>query len=83
MEGRTIRPAVEHMKTIGWVLLLIYVFLGLFAWISGRIVGYSLAVWVCAGLAAIVTIVFVFILLMNLVIVGGISGMKRLFRRHR
>jgi len=79
--GRTIYPTLEHIKSIGWVLLLVYVFLGLFAYISGRIVGYSLAIWVCAGLAAVVTIVFASILLLNIAIVSGFNTKKRLFRR--
>jgi len=78
---RKLNPTIEHIKSIGWVLLLVYVFLGLFAFISGRIVGYSLAIWVCAGLAAIVTIVFASILLLNIVIVGGFNIKKRLFRQ--
>jgi len=80
MEGK-INPTIEHIKSIGWVLLLVYVFLGLFAFISGRIVGYSLAIWVCGGLAAIVTIVFASILLFNIAIVSGSNTIKRRSRR--
>jgi L-lactate permease len=78
---RTINPTIEHIKSIGWVLLLLYVFLGLFAFISGRIIGYSMAIWICAGLAIIVTIVFASILLFNIAIVSGFNIIKRLFRR--
>ena len=78
--GRTINPTIEHIKSIGWVLLLMYLFLGLFAFISGRIVGYSQAIWICAGLGIIVTIVFISILLFNIAIVGGFNIIKRLFR---
>jgi len=78
---RKLNPTIEHFKSIGWVLLLVYVFLGLFAFISGRIVGYSLAIWVCGGLAAIVTIVFASILLFNIAIVCGSNAIKRRFRR--
>lgn len=76
-----LNPTIEYIISIGWVLLLVYVFLGLFAFISGRIVGYSIAIWVCAGLAAIVTIVFASILLFNIIIVNGSNTIKRLFRR--
>jgi len=79
--GRTINPTIEHIKSIGWVLLLVYLFLGLFAFISGRIVGYSQAIWVCAGIGIIVTIVFISILLFNIAIVSGSNTIKRLFRR--
>ena len=77
---RTINPTIEHIKSIGWVLLLVYLFLGLFAFISGRIVGYSQAIWICAGIGIIVTVVFVSILLFNIAIVGGLNIIKRLFR---
>ena len=79
--GKTINHTIEHIKSIGWVLLLVYVFLGLFAFISGRIVGYSLAIWICGGLAAIVTIVFASILLLNIAIVSGFNIRKGIFRR--
>jgi hypothetical protein len=78
---KELNPTIEHIKSIGWVLLLVYLFLGLIAFISGRIVGYSLAIWVCGGLAAIVTIVFTSILLFNIAIVSGSNTIKRLFRR--
>ena len=78
---RKFNPTIEHIKSIGWVLLLVSVFLGLFAFISGRIVGYSLAIKVCGGLFAIVTIVFASILLFNIAIVSGSNTIKRLFRR--
>jgi len=78
---RKFNPTIEHIKSIGWVLLLVSVFLGLFAFISGRIVGYSLAFMVCGGLVAIVTIVFASILLFNIAIVSGSNTIKRLFRR--
>jgi low affinity Fe/Cu permease len=77
---RKMNPTIEHIKSIGWVLLLVYVFLGLFTFISGRIVGYSLAIWVCGGLAVIVTIVFASILLFNIAIVSGFNTIKRLFK---
>ena len=79
--GRTINLTIEHIKSIGWVLLLVYLFLGLFAFISGRIVGYSQAIWICAGLGIIVTIVFISIFLFNIAIVGGFNIIKRLFRQ--
>ena len=78
---RKLNPTIEYIKSIGWVLLLVYVFLGLFAFISGRIVGYSLAIWVCAGLAAIVTIVFASILLFNIIIVNSTNTKRHFFRR--
>ena len=78
---RKLNPTIEHMKSIGWVLLLVYLFLGLFAFISGLIVGYSLAIGVCGGLAVIVTIVFASILFLNIAIVNGFNTIKRLFRR--
>jgi hypothetical protein len=78
--GRAINHTAEHFKSIGWVLLLIYIFLGLFAFISGRIIGYSIAVWICGGLAFIITIVFTSILLFNIAIVNGFNVIKRLFR---
>ena len=81
VKERKLNPTIEYIKSIGWVLLLVYVFLGLFAFISGRIVGYSLAIWVCGGLAAIVTIVFASILLFNIAIVCGSNAIKRRFRR--
>jgi hypothetical protein len=81
--GRGLNPTIEHIKSIGWVLLLVYLFLGLFAFISGRIVGYSMAIWVCAGLAAIVTIVFISILFLNIAIVSGSNTIKRLFKRNQ
>jgi len=79
--GRTIDPTVEHIKSIGWVLLLVYLFLGLFAFISGRIAGYSQAIWIFVGIAVIVTIAFASILLFNIAIVSGINAVKRLFKR--
>jgi len=72
-------PTMEHLKSVGWVLLLIYVFLLSFACISGRIFGYSLVMGVCAGIAVIVTVVFATILLFNIAIVFGIDFMKRRF----
>jgi hypothetical protein len=77
---RAINHTLEHIKTIGWVLLLIYLFLGLFAFISGRIIGYSMAVWICGGLAIIITIVFASILLFNVAIVSVFNAIKRIFR---
>jgi len=78
--GRPINYTVEHIKSIGWVLLLVYIFLGLFAFISGRIIGYSIAVWICGGIAIMITIVFVSILLLNIAIVNSSNGIKRLFK---
>jgi len=78
---KKVNHTIEHIKSIGWVLLLVYVFLGLVAFMSGRIVGYSLALWVCGGLSAIVTVVFASILLLNIAIVSGFNIRKRLFRR--
>ncbi len=78
---RPMNPTKEHVKTLVWVLLLVYLFLGLFAFISGRIVGYSLAVWVCAGLAVLVTMVFASIFLLNIAIAGGSSMIRRLLKR--
>jgi len=80
VKERKFNPTIEYIKSIGWVLLLVYVFLGLFAFISGRIVGYSLAIIFCAGLAAIVTIVFASILLFKIGIVSVSNTIKRLFR---
>jgi len=78
--GRAINHTAEHIKSVGWVLLLVYIFLGLFAFISGRIIGYSIAVWICGGLAIVITIVFASIFLFNIAIVSGFNVIKRLFR---
>ena len=78
--NRSINHTIEHMKSIGWVLLLVYLFLGLFAFISGRIIGYSIAISICGGIALIITIVFASILLFNVAIVKGSIVIKRIFR---
>ena len=78
--GRAINHTAEHIKSIGFVLLLVYIFLGLFAFISGRIIGYSIALWICGGLALVITIVFASLLLFNIAIVSGFNVIKRLFR---
>ena len=79
--NRSINHTIEYIKSIGWVLLLVYLFLGLFAFISGRIIGYSIAIWICGGIALIITIVFASILLLfNVAIVNGSNVIKRIFR---
>jgi low affinity Fe/Cu permease len=77
---RRINHTTEHIKSIGWILLLVYIFLGLFAFISGRIIGYSIAIWICAGLAVIISIVFASIVLFNIAVVSGFDIIKRLLR---
>jgi hypothetical protein len=65
-----VNPTIEYFRTIGFVLLLVYLFLGLFAFISGHIVGFSPAVWCCVGLGIMVTIVFMSIVLFNITWIG-------------
>lgn len=80
---RPVNHTIEHFKSIGWVLLLLYVFLGLFALVAGRIIGFSMAVWCSVGLGVIVTVVFASIILLNVTFVGTMNMIRRLFGRDK
>jgi low affinity Fe/Cu permease len=75
---KSVNPTREHFKAIGFVLVLVYLFLGLFVFISGRLVGFSLAIGCCAGLAIVVTIVFMSIVLCNIISIGILKIKKHL-----
>ena len=76
---KPVNHTVEYFRSIGWVLLLIYLFLGLLAFIFGRIVGFSLAIWCCVGLGMTVTIVFVSIILFNITCIGVVKILRYIF----
>src|SRR5574342_709955 len=66
-------PTRDYFKTIGWVLTLLYLFLILFALVSGQIIGFEYTFLVCFGVGILVTIVFATIISLNLLIIGVIK----------
>jgi hypothetical protein len=68
---------MEHPKEVGWVLFLVYLFLGLLVLIFRAHVEFATALKICLGFALVVTAVFVSILLCNLL---GIALMKLIHR---
>ncbi len=67
------RATADYFRTLGWVLTLLYLFLVLFAFVAGRIMGLSNTFWVCIGIATITTIIFASIIALNMLIIGVIK----------
>jgi hypothetical protein len=70
----------EHLKDVSWVLLIVYLFLGLVMLIFGRSLGYDTTLWIYIGLVVFITTVFGSIVLGNLLLVVIVRTFKRLFR---
>jgi hypothetical protein len=66
---KPVDPRGEYVKEIAWAILMIDVIIGLCALLVSRHVGMGTAARVCAGFAALVTVVFGGILLVNLILV--------------
>ncbi len=79
--GMIARALADHLKEIGWALLLILFFLACLFVIFGRELGFDYLFWVCLGFAVIVIGFFTMIILGELLSIGVTKGIKRLFRR--
>ena len=64
---------MEHLKEVGWVLFLVYLFLGLLVLIFRTHVEYPTATKICLGFALVVTAVFAGIILCNLLVVAVVK----------
>jgi hypothetical protein len=64
---------VEHLEEIGWVLLLVYLLLGLLVLIFHTHVEYGTALRICLGYAVLVTAVFGSIVLVNVIVIAVVK----------
>ena len=71
------RSFLEHLKEVGWVLVLVYLFLALLVLIFRAHVEYATAAKICFGFAFLVTAVFGAIILGNLLVLVIIKLISR------
>lgn len=60
------RSLVEHLQEVGWVLVVVYLFLGLLVLIFRRQVDLAVSALICLGFALLVTATFCCMVLCNL-----------------
>ncbi len=77
------RVLFNYFKQVAWALFLVYLILGGVAYLFGKQIGYDTILWVCLGIALLVTVTFISIYLIDSlrVIIG--EAMKRLIRRSK
>jgi hypothetical protein len=75
------RALFNYFKQVAWALFLVYLILGGAACLFGKQIGYDTVLWVCLGIALLVTVTFISIYLFDSfrVILGELN--KRSARR--
>jgi len=76
--GLLARALGDHLREIAWALFLIFLFLGGLFLTFGRHLGYETIIWICLGFLAVVTALFMMIILGELFWIGIMRVFKTL-----
>jgi hypothetical protein len=78
---RPMSQTAVYLKEVAWVVLMVNLFIALGAFLIRPALGTTAALWLFGGLAAMVTLLFFGIVLMNLVLAGAIRAWQRMRAR--
>jgi hypothetical protein len=76
--GKFLYDLKDHLKEVSWVLILLYLLLGFVILIFSRFIGFNVILWICLGLAILITFVFASIILGNLILTGIVNLARHL-----
>lgn len=76
------RELIAFLKQVLWALFLVYLILLGAAYLFGKQVGFEISMWVCLGIAALVTVTFASIYLCNVAVIAIEEMVKRRRDRH-
>jgi preprotein translocase subunit SecF len=75
------RALLNYLKQVLWALFLVYLMLIGIAYLFGKQVGYEISIWVCLGIALLVTVSFISIYICSALWIAVEERVKE--RRHR
>jgi hypothetical protein len=75
------RALLNYLKQVLWALFLVYLMLIGIAYLFGKQVGYEISIWVCLGIALLVTVSFISIYICGVLWIAVEERVKERFHR--